>query len=86
MSILFHRCLLNFISTCPFAFFLVRIADGGVQIGPTTELFMYNFQSRKLLGVFAPSGPAERDIEPDAWACALPRRFPAQVSIRVRVL
>ena len=56
------------------------------EIGPSTALFLYNFQSKKLHGIFAPNGFAGRDLEPGAWAAALPRKFPAQIRFtRTRV-
>jgi hypothetical protein len=49
------------------------------QIRPSTALFLYNFQSKALHGVFAPTGPAGRDLEPDAWVAACGKKFPAQI-------
>ena len=50
-----------------------------LQIGPYTNLFLFNFQRRAIHGVFYPDGKPGLDIDPAAWQCALPRKFPAQL-------
>ena len=47
-------------------------APSANQIGPSTALFLYNFQSKRLFGIFAAEGGAARDLEPGAWQAALP--------------
>ena len=50
------------------------------QIRPSTALFLYNFQSKRLYGVFAPDGLAERDIIEGAYVKSAGKPYPAQVN------
>ena len=47
------------------------------SIKADTQLFLFNFQSLKLMGVFISNGPPEHDIVPTAWG----GRFSAQVRV-----
>ncbi len=48
-------------------------------IGPRTSLFLYNFESRFLYGIFLPTSRPAFNLEPRAFAAALPKKFLAQV-------
>ena len=47
------------------------------SITQTTQLFLFNFQSRKLAGPFMATGMPEQDIVPAAWG----GKFRAQVTV-----
>lgn len=49
------------------------------QIGPYSHLFLFNFQTKFVHGVFYANGKPGLQIDPTAWQCAHPRTFPAQV-------
>merc|ERR1711924_421785 len=53
------------------------------SIGPGTLLFLFNFQSKTLHGVFLPVGRPNLNIVPEAWAKCSKRRFPAQLSVQL---
>jgi hypothetical protein len=44
------------------------------KIGPATEIFLYNFQSKMVFGIFMADGDAAMRIDPTLW-----EKFPAQV-------
>ena len=46
-------------------------------IKPATQIFLFNFQSLKLLGVFKALGPAQMDIVKEAWG----GKFGAQIKV-----
>ena len=50
-------------------------------VGRRTALFLWNFQTRCLQGVFWPSAPPALDIVSGAWASS-GKQFPAQVRVR----
>ena len=62
-------------------FGLPRKVFGSMQrdIGPGTLLFLLNFQTRVVIGVFRPRGKAQLNIVPEAWKNIGRQRFPAQV-------
>ena len=37
------------------------------SIGPSTQLFLFNFETIELMGPFVSSGDPALNIEPDAW-------------------
>ena len=37
------------------------------NIMPTSALFLFNYNSKDLHGVFIPNGPAGLNLEPEAW-------------------
>lgn len=52
------------------------------RIEATTPLFLFNFNTRSVRGVFVAFGPACRNIDSEAWKSVSPHGYPAQIEIR----
>eukprot|EP00658_Telonema_sp_P-2_P052355 TRINITY_DN4055_c0_g1_i5.p1 TRINITY_DN4055_c0_g1~~TRINITY_DN4055_c0_g1_i5.p1 ORF type:complete len:750 (+),score=217.41 TRINITY_DN4055_c0_g1_i5:102-2351(+) len=49
---------------------------------PASVLFLMNFETGSLEGVFVAERPAALNIQPEAWKSVQPRGYPAQVQVR----
>ena len=47
-------------------------------IGPDTAVFLLNFKTRQVYGVFQPAGEAAMNIDAGAWQ----RKYPAQIRVK----
>lgn len=66
-----------------------RYRDSVRAITPGLPLFLYNYTTHQLHGIFEAAGFGGSNIDPTAWEdkkCKGESRFPAQVKIRVRKL
>ncbi|XP_057544886.1 B2 protein [Amaranthus tricolor] len=66
-----------------------RYRDSVRAITPGLPLFLYNYTTHQLHGIFEASSFGGSNIDPTAWEdkkCKGESRFPAQVSIRIRKL
>jgi len=66
-----------------------RYRDSVRAITPGLPLFLYNYTTHQLYGIFEASSFGGSNIDPTAWEdkkCKGESRFPAQVSIRIRKL
>lgn len=66
-----------------------RYRDSVRAITPGLPLFLYNYTTHQLHGIFEASSFGGSNIDPTAWEdkkCKGESRFPAQVSIRIRRL
>ncbi|KAH9743478.1 DCD domain-containing protein [Citrus sinensis] len=66
-----------------------RYRDSVRAITPGLPLFLYNYTTHQLHGIFEATGFGGSNIDPTAWEdkkCKGESRFPAQVRIRVRKL
>lgn len=62
--------------TCPRD---LMVFHATTQITSSTPLFLYNFESKSIRGVFyGTGGLAQRNIEDNAWRSSR-KKFPAQV-------
>lgn len=64
-----------------------RYRDSVRAITPGLPLFLYNYTTHQLHGIFEASGFGGSNIDPTAWEdkkCKGESRFPAQVRIRIR--
>jgi hypothetical protein len=53
------------------------------HISLNTPLFLLDFQAKKIHGVFKATGPAQLNIQPDAWkVTGQGRSFPAQIQVQ----
>ncbi|KAI4387696.1 hypothetical protein MLD38_000109 [Melastoma candidum] len=67
----------------------LRYRDSVRAITPGLPLFLYNYTTHQLHGIFEAAGFGGTNIDPTAWEdkkCKGESRFPAQVRIRIRKL
>jgi hypothetical protein len=61
---------------------VLREMRDSIAVDGSTVLFLLNFQTAELHGVFTAVGQSQLDIEPDAWkVTGRGRRYPAQVRV-----
>ena len=53
-----------------------------------TKVFLFNYSTRQMYGIYAPDGAGERNLVPDAWTSTMPGRdgkcrFPAQIHFKI---
>lgn len=53
-----------------------------------TKVFLFNYSTRQMYGIYAPDGAGERNLVPDAWTSTMPARdgkcrFPAQIHFKI---